>query len=115
MHELAITQSVVDLVVERTTGRRVVSVLVRVGRLSGVVPDSMTFCFDLATAGTAIVGARLDIEETPGRVACRACGTEQELPDALLLCACGSADVEVLSGDDLRVVSVELEREPSCA
>ena|SRR5689334_958634 len=115
MHELAITQSVVDLVVQRTTGRRVVSVNVQVGRLSGVVPDSMAFCFDLATVGTALAGARLDIEEAPGRVACRACGREQELPDTLLLCACGSADVEVLSGADLRVVSVELEREPSCA
>jgi hydrogenase nickel incorporation protein HypA/HybF len=115
MHELAITQSVVDLVAERTTGRRVVAVRVRVGTLSGVVPDSLAFCFDLATAGTALAGARLDIEETPGRVACRTCGSEQELPDALLLCACGSADVEVLAGADLRVVSVELEKEPSCA
>ena len=75
----------------------------------------MAFCFDLATAGTALAGARLEIVETRGRVACRACGTEQELPDALLLCICGSADVEVLAGADLRVVSVELEKEPSCA
>ena len=63
MHELAITESVVDLVAERTSGRRVVAVHVRVGRLSGVVPDSMAFCFDLATAGTALAGSRLDIEE----------------------------------------------------
>ena len=75
----------------------------------------MAFCFDVATAGTALEGARLEIEETPGRIACRTCGLEQELPDALLLCACGSADVEVVAGDDLRVVSVELEKEPSCA
>jgi hydrogenase nickel incorporation protein HypA/HybF len=115
MHELAITQTVVDLVAERTTGRRVVAVHVRVGTLSGVVPDSMAFCFDLATAGTTLADARLDIEQTPGRISCRTCGTEQELPDALLLCVCGSADVEVLSGDDLRVVSVELEKEASCA
>jgi hydrogenase nickel incorporation protein HypA/HybF len=115
MHELAITQSVVDLVAERTKGRRVVAVHVRVGRLSGVVADSMAFCFDLATAGTALAGARLDIEETPARVVCRTCRSEQELPDALLLCACGSADVDVLDGDDLRVVSVELEKEPTCA
>ncbi len=115
MHELAITQSVVDLVAERTRGRRVVAVHVRVGHLSGVVPDSMAFCFDLATVGTPLAGARLEIEEAPGCVRCRTCGTEQELPDTLLLCSCGSADVEVLRGADLQVVSVELEKEPSCA
>ncbi|MEJ7743789.1 MAG: hydrogenase maturation nickel metallochaperone HypA [Nocardioidaceae bacterium] len=53
MHELAITQSVVDAVLERTGDRKVTTVRLKVGRLSGVVPDAMRFCFDLITAGTA--------------------------------------------------------------
>jgi hydrogenase nickel incorporation protein HypA/HybF len=115
MHELAITQSVVDLVAERTRGRRVVAVQVRVGRLCGFVPASMELCFDLAVAGTPLEGARLVVHETPGRIACRGCGAEHEVPDAILLCPCGSADVEVVSGGELSVASVELERETSCA
>ena len=115
MHELALTQSVVDVVVERTRGRRVVSVRVEVGLLSGVVPDAMLFAFDLATVGTPIEGATLDIAETPGRISCRACGSVSPTPDLLLLCRCGSADVEVVAGRELRVVSVELQREPTCA
>jgi hydrogenase nickel incorporation protein HypA/HybF len=115
MHELAITQSVVDLVLERTGGRRVVAVRVRVGALSGFVAESMAFCFELAVTGTALEGARLVIEETLGRISCRSCGTEQEIPDRILLCGCGSADVRIVSGDDLDLVSVELEREPTCA
>ena len=63
MHELAITESVVDMVLERTPGRQVACVHLKVGRLSGVVPDAMRFCFDLATSGTAIEGATLDIVE----------------------------------------------------
>jgi hydrogenase nickel incorporation protein HypA/HybF len=55
------------------------------------------------------------IDETPGRVSCRACGLDQEIPDRILLCACGSADVRIVSGDDLDLVSVELQREPTCA
>jgi hydrogenase nickel incorporation protein HypA/HybF len=47
MHELAITQSVVDTVIERTGRAPVASVRVRVGRLAGVVPDAMAFCFEL--------------------------------------------------------------------
>ena len=67
MHELAITQSVVDMVVERTAGRRVAVVRVQVGELSGVVPDAMTFCYELVTAGTRLEGSRLEIEATAGQ------------------------------------------------
>ncbi|HEX4471532.1 MAG TPA: hydrogenase maturation nickel metallochaperone HypA [Nocardioides sp.] len=114
MHELAITESVVDLVRDRTGGRRVVAVQLCVGALSGFVPASMQLCFEIATTGTPLQGARLDFTEPPGRISCRVCGTEHDIPDAVLLCPCGSADVVVVSGDELRVVSVELERETTC-
>lgn len=113
MHELAITQSVVDMVVERTAGRRVASVRVQVGRLSGVVADAMRFCFDVATAGTALEGAALEIDETAGRAACRTCSDEFDVSDLILLCPCGSADVRVVAGKELRVTSVEM-REERC-
>jgi hydrogenase nickel incorporation protein HypA/HybF len=66
VHELAITESLVDLVVERTTGRRVVAVNVRVGDRSGVVPEALSFCFDVVAAETPLAGAQLVIEECPG-------------------------------------------------
>ena len=51
MHEMAITQSVVDAVCEHAAGRRVHSVKLEVGELCAVVPDSMLFCFELAAQG----------------------------------------------------------------
>ena len=54
MHELAITQGVVAAVTERTGDAAVALVRVRVGRLAGVVPDAMRFCFELVTAGTPL-------------------------------------------------------------
>ena len=108
MHELSITQSVVDAVTERTGSAEVVSVRLRVGRLSGVVPDAMRFCFELVTAGTPLEGAVLEIEQPEGRACCRSCGAEFALTDAVLLCRCGSADVEVLAGRELAVASVVL-------
>ncbi|MGH3503369.1 MAG: hydrogenase maturation nickel metallochaperone HypA [Nocardioidaceae bacterium] len=108
MHELSITQSVVDAVLEHTAGRQVTEVRLRVGRLSGVVPDAMRFCFDLATAGTPLEGATLEIDEVGGRAHCRDCDAEFELDDPILLCPCGSADVQVIEGRSLKVASVEV-------
>ena len=108
MHELAITQGVVDAVTERTGTAPVTSVRLRVGRLSGVVPDAMRFCFELVTAGTPLDGAALEIEQPEGRGRCRACGADLPLADLILLCDCGSADVEVLAGRELVVASVVL-------
>ncbi|HEX9174580.1 MAG TPA: hydrogenase maturation nickel metallochaperone HypA [Mycobacterium sp.] len=108
MHEMAITRSVVDAVCEHAAGRRVHSVRVEVGALCAVVPDSMQFCFGLATEGTVAAGARLDLDVQPGRARCRTCGSEFGLSDLFLLCACGSADVEVLTGQDMWILSMEV-------
>ncbi len=107
MHELAIAESVVSAVLERTDAP-VSVVRLRVGRLSGVVPDALTFCFELASAGTPLQGAVLEIEDEPARARCRSCESDFALADAFLLCDCGSADVEVLSGRELSVTSVEV-------
>ena len=114
MHELAITQSVVDMVRDRTADRRVSTVRLQVGRLSGVVPDAMLFCYELVTAGTPLAGSTLEIDQTPGQAHCRTCGDEIALTDLILLCPCGSADVEVTAGKELQVISVQLVAQP-CA
>jgi hydrogenase nickel incorporation protein HypA/HybF len=108
MHEMAITQSVIDAVCEHAAGRRVHSVRVQVGALCAAVPDAMQFCFDMATDGTVAAGARLDLDVQPGSARCRTCGQEFGLSDLIVLCPCGSADVEVLAGRDLRIVSMEV-------
>ena len=114
MHELAITQSVVDMVVERMAGRRIAAVRIRVGELSGVVPDAMLFCYDVVTAGTDLEGSRLEIERTPGSAHCRDCAQDFALPDMIMLCGCGSANVQLTGGRELEVASVEAMVEP-CA
>jgi hydrogenase nickel incorporation protein HypA/HybF len=68
----------------------------------------MQFCFGLATEGTIADGARLDLDVRPGSAQCRTCGERFELHDFILLCPCGSADVEVLAGRELRILSMEV-------
>lgn len=108
MHELAIAESIVAMVDECAQGRDVTIVRLRVGSLAGVVPDALMFCFELATAGTDLEGATLEIEVQQGLAHCRTCDLDFALQGAFLLCHCGSADVEVLAGRELSVKSVEV-------
>ena len=72
MHELSIALSLVDAVCEELPrlgdGARVRAVRVRVGPLSGVVPGALSFAFDVASADSALAGARLEIEQAEGAV-----------------------------------------------
>jgi hydrogenase nickel incorporation protein HypA/HybF len=105
---MAITQSVVAAVSERCEGRRVVQVTLVIGALSGVVPDSVRFCFELATAGTPLADATLEIVEVGGRARCRDCAQTVVLNDFIALCPCGSADLDILGGEELAIRSVEV-------
>ncbi|GAB91390.1 hydrogenase maturation nickel metallochaperone HypA/HybF [Gordonia rhizosphera] len=111
MHEMAITQSVIDAVCEHSSGRRVHEVTVEVGALCAVEPDAMSFCFSLAAEGTVAEGAVLHLVITPGRARCRRCGAEAVLHDFILLCGCGSADLDVISGRELLIKSMEVSDE----
>jgi hydrogenase nickel incorporation protein HypA/HybF len=114
MHELSLAQAVVDAVAAHVGAGRAVRVRLEIGRLSGVVVDSIRFCFDLVADGTAVAGAALDIEEPAGRCRCRTCGSGFETGDPIVLCpSCDGADVAVLSGRQLRVLTVEVK--PACA
>ena len=106
MHELAITEGVIDAVTGRLPGARITCVRLEIGALSGVVADSIRFCFDLVTEGTDLQGARMEITEPPGSCKCRVCGSEFEPDGPVILCPCGSADIAVLTGQDLKITSV---------
>jgi hydrogenase nickel incorporation protein HypA/HybF len=108
VHELAIAESVVDTVTRRLPDATITCVRLEIGALSGVVADSIRFCFDLATEGTGLAGARLEITEPPARCQCRTCGAGFEPDPPIVLCPCGSADVAVLGGEELRILSVQV-------
>jgi hydrogenase nickel incorporation protein HypA/HybF len=109
MHEAAIAQGLVEGVTERLPGRAVTSVRVEIGALSGVVPDALRFCFSLATEGTPLAGADLEITEPEAKCECAVCGLAFEPEDdRILLCPCGSANVTVVSGQQLLITSVKV-------
>ena len=109
MHELAIVESIVAAVEDATRPRRVARVRLEIGALSGVLPEALAFCFELCARETPLDGAWLQIDEIPGRARCRACGTELALECLFDLCRCGSRDLEVEAGQELRIAEVEVQ------
>lgn len=108
VHELGIVQEVVEIVSEASRGARVTRIVLEIGNLSTVLPDAVRFCFDLATAGTVLEGATLEIIEIPGLARCRACGIEIPLELPFGTCSCGGTDLEWLAGGELRVKEMEV-------
>lgn len=109
---MALTEAVIDAVVAKLGDTRVTAVRLEIGKLSGVSVDSIRFCFDLVVADTTLAGARLDIDEPSGAARCRDCATPFAVDDPIVLCpGCGSANVSVEAGRDMRIKSVEVSRE----
>jgi hydrogenase nickel incorporation protein HypA/HybF len=110
MHELSIADALVGIACRHAAGRPVVRVDVKVGHLRQVVPTALTFAFELVAQGTAVEGAELAIEEVPAVGRCRACEAQTVLAGFPLQCArCEGLDLELLSGEELQVESLELE------
>ena len=79
-----------------------------------VVPSALAFSFDLVAQGTPVEGAELEIDEVPVTGECRACKTESQLAAFPLLCnSCGSHDMEIRTGEELYVESLELKEHPA--
>lgn len=109
MHELAVTQSIVDACRERADGCRVLRVTLEIGTLTCVMPGSLRFCYEVAVRDTPLEGSELEIISVPARSRCRECGAEVEMTDILTICRCGSTDLErPRGGDELRIRSMEL-------
>jgi hydrogenase nickel incorporation protein HypA/HybF len=109
VHELSITESVVDICEKNAVGRRVLSVTLEIGALSGVVPEAVEFCFDACTTDTLLEGARLVIEQVAARGRCAECGAEFAISAYYDPCsACGGFRVGIIAGEELRVKELEV-------
>ena len=119
MHELAICQSLMDQVeniaLERNA-QMVTTIIVGIGALSGVEAQLLKNAYSIASAGTVAEQAELIIENIPVRVSCSQCGSESDvLPNKLICKQCGDWRTTLVSGDELILMSVELEKRPESA
>lgn len=109
MHELGITQNIVAIVSEHAAGAKVRRVCLEIGQLSAILPDAIRFCFDICCQGTLLEGAELEIIEIPGLGCCRRCGARVALSQPFGVCDCGSVDLELIQGQELKIKELETE------
>lgn len=113
MHELAVCQSLMNQVENIAVEHNalcVTSIIVGMGPLSGVEAQLLKNAYSIARAGTVAKDAKLIIEVLPVRIKCSQCGSESHaLPNKLICKDCGDWRTTLLSGDELLLMSVELE------
>ncbi len=100
----------VQQIAAEKSARRVVSVTLSIGPLSGVEAELLKQAYPLATAGTIAEASRLEIESAPVRVRCSECGEiTSAAPNNLVCGACGGWHTVLQSGDEMLLLSLELE------
>jgi len=113
MHEMGIVMQVVEIatasIPDSMKNARVERVNLKVGRLSAAVPASLRFCFEIITKDTPLEGAELRIKEIPVVAKCRECDTEWTITGPAFNCEkCRSGSIEIISGRELDIESVEI-------
>ncbi len=114
MHELSVCQALVRQlkeIAQREAAARITRVVVRIGPLSGVEAQLLRHAYPIASAGTLAETAELVLESLPIRVRCESCGAETEATANRLICGvCGDYHTQMLSGDEMLLAHVEIER-----
>lgn len=114
MHELSIAMEILEIVEREARNHGaggVRSILLKVGDLSGVEISSLTYCFEAIRGEKEVTRyADLIVDRVAVRVRCRPCGESFPGHGPLVRCpACGGLDTELLEGDELNVVEIEVE------
>ena len=125
MHEMPITQGILNMALEHARGHRVTDIYLQAGQFSAVVPSSVEIFFRYLSRDTLAEGARLHFETMPLEMTCQKCGQKADLaewiherPQLIMAraltkgCSCGSKNLRVTGGVSFSMVSVELEESP---
>jgi hydrogenase nickel incorporation protein HypA/HybF len=113
MHELSITQSMLNLVLEqagKAKANKVGKINLVIGGMTGVVGECVQFYFDLLSKGTPADGAALAIKAVPIKAKCRDCGKLFKVREFDWTCPrCSGNNIEIVAGKELFVESIEVE------
>ena len=113
MHEMSLAEGVLQLVeetAEREGAARVKQVVLEIGQLSSVEPESLRFCFEAVTRDSIAADATLRIIDVPGSGWCMTCSKTVPLAEVFGECPqCGGYQVQATGGTEMRVKEIEIE------
>jgi hydrogenase nickel incorporation protein HypA/HybF len=122
MHEMPITQAMLNLAIDHAQGRQITDIYLQVGRMSAIVPDSVEVYFEFLSKNTLAEGANLHFDVVPMGMTCQDCGCNLDLsewtdrrPHEIMQlafaqgCECGSKNLRVTKGVSFGLVSIDVE------
>ena len=125
MHEMPVTQAMLNMALEHAKGQRITDIYLQVGMMSAIVPESVEVFFDYLSQGTLAEGAILHFERVPIEMTCLDCGQQADLsewadalPQAIMMealhrgCKCGSKRLRVTEGVGFKMMSLNVEPVP---
>ncbi len=113
MHEMSIAQSLIHILQEEMAkhgAKSLRSVRLSVGELTAIVPESLSFCFEIIVQGTPLEGAKLLMDRIPLRGYCPQCDETFDIKDFVFVCpTCANTAIETIEGQELSIVEMEVE------
>ena len=117
MHELSVCQSILSQLESIAAEHQATSIAIvslQIGPLSGVEAPLLENAWTIARSGTVADQATLEIEQMPIIIRCSSCGKESEARANKMICGhCGEWRTQLISGDEMLLRSIELDKESS--
>jgi hydrogenase nickel incorporation protein HypA/HybF len=110
MHEVAIAANIIKIAEEelkKNNGTVINKLHLEVGKLSGIVVESLRFAMEVAGNNSIIKQCEIKIDEIPARAICRSCHHEFEAMDFYVVCPkCQDIQLDFVGGKELLIKSI---------
>lgn len=114
MHELAVTESILEIVLasaQENHATEITDITLSLGALSSIIDDSVQFYWDHISKDTIAQNAKLHFNRIPAELRCRTCNRVFVLDDELTPCPkCKSINLEILSGEEFQIDHIEIKK-----
>ncbi len=112
MHELSVTQGMLDIALEKARearASRITAINLVIGEMSSIVDDCVQFYFDFLSKESLASDAKLSFTRIPMQVRCRGCGFSFSPDKSVWNCPqCGKWDAEIVAGQEFYIDSIEV-------
>ena len=113
MHELAITQNILDIALrhaDEAHATSITNIYMVIGQLSSIIDDSVQFYWDFVSKGTIAEGAQLHFRRIPAEMLCKQCGNRFKLDGNDLACPkCGGVMITVVAGEEFSLEAIDID------
>ncbi|KAJ53362.1 hydrogenase nickel incorporation protein HypA/HybF [Clostridium tetanomorphum] len=111
MHELSLTQSIVKICIEegnKNNLKKIEEIRLKVGELSGIVPQCIQYYFDIISKDSILQGAEIKVERIPIEIQCRDCNNICVMEKINFCCPnCNSFNIKILKGNEFYIDSIK--------